>query len=35
MPFVEKKEISLNQKADELIIKVGNCSGAPEIPYAE
>jgi arsenite-transporting ATPase len=24
MPFVEKKDLSLNQKGDELIVKVGN-----------
>jgi arsenite-transporting ATPase len=32
MPFVEKKEIALNQKADELIIKVGNIKRTVTLP---
>lgn len=32
MPFVEKKEVSLNQKADELIIKVGSIKRRVTLP---
>jgi arsenite-transporting ATPase len=32
MPFVEKNEVSLNQKADELIIKVGNIKRTVTLP---
>lgn len=32
MPFVEKKEVSLNQKGDELIIRVGNIKRTVTLP---
>jgi arsenite-transporting ATPase len=32
MPFVEKNDVSLNQKADELIIKVGNIKRTVTLP---
>lgn len=32
MPFVQKNDLSLNQKGDELIIKIGNIKGYITLP---